>query len=229
MIQKPVPPTAVPNADNPVKVEVETKAPDVSVGATYLETSVNHFATEVGTTAEAIMGSIDKALEYGDASLIDVTKLGTLTPEQAARATQLATMVLQHTQQEIVSVKNTVAEVAGGADKWGIAIDAFNASATPEAKQYVAYLVDVAGTPKEAAEYVVKYINESGLVTQVKQAPVQGGTGAPVVAGLSVQEYKNGIHEIELLRNARQITQSDYDVRMEDLDYRRSVGRKAGR
>lgn len=227
----PTPPsTPVPTPENPPVIEKSEKVEQApSTGATYLETTVNHFASEIGSTPEAIMGSIEKALEHGDVSLISVAELGTLTPEQTQRATQLAQMVYQHTQQEITNMQTAVYAAAGGQAQWDAAIQAFNASATDDAKGYVAYLADNAGNAKAAAEYVIKYVQQSGLATQVNKPQVHGGTGAPVATGLSVQEYKNGIHEIEVLRNERKITQSEYDVRMADLDYRRGVGRQQGR
>lgn len=230
LVPVPQAPTAVPTAENPAVVEKPDESkPQPSVGETYIETSVNHFASEVGLNPETIADCIDKAIEYGDPSLINLSALGNLTPEQTQRANQLTQMVYQHTQAQITQNQNTVYAVAGGQEQWASAIGAFNASANEEAKGYVAYLVDNVGDAKAAAEYVIKYVKQSGLNTQITQAPIQGGTGAPVAVGLTVQEYKNGIHEIEMLRNSRSITQSEYDVRMADLDYRRGIGRQQGR
>ena len=174
------------------------------------------------------MDSIEKALEHGDIGLINVANLGDLTPEQAQRATQLAQMAYQHTQNEIATMQQTVYAAAGGESQWNAAIAAFNASATDEAKGYVAYLADHAGNAKAAAEYVTKYVQGAGLTTQVTQAPVQGGTGAPVAQGLDKTSYTNGIHNLEVKLASRQITQAEYNTQMADLDYRRQVGRNAG-
>lgn len=119
---------------------------------------MNHFAAEVGIESDGIMESIEKALEHGDVGLINVANLGDLTPEQAQRATQLAQMAYQHTQTEISNVAAVYA-AAGGESQWNSAIAAFNASATDEAKGYVAYLADHAGNAKAAAEYVTKYVS----------------------------------------------------------------------
>lgn len=230
-VQATVAPTAVPTQDNPAVVEkpAEVEKPVPEAGESYLETTVNHFSAEIGTAPEAIMDSIADALKHGDAGLINIANLGSLDAAQAQRATQLAQMVFQHTQQEITNIQNTVHAVAGGAAEWDAAIQAFNSVADDTAKGFVAYLADGRNDGKTAAEYVMKYVKDAGLTTQVTKAPVQGGTGAPVATGLSVQEYKNGIHEIEMLRAARTITQSEYDVRMNDLDARRAVGRQQGR
>lgn len=232
--QSPLAPAGVPQAPVPVPEQAPVPAeavqkPVVPVqGETYLETSVNHFAAEVGIEADAIMESIEKALEHGDAGLINVSNLGTLTPEQAQRATQLAQMAYQHTQTEIANMQQAVYAAAGGEAQWNSAIAAFNASATDEAKGYVAYLADHAGNAKAAAEYVTKYVQNAGLTTQVTQAPIQGGTGAPVAQGLDKVGYTNGIHALEMQLAARSISQAEYNAQMADLDYRRQVGRNAG-
>ena len=230
--QSPLAPAGVPQAPVHVPeqapVPVPEKAPVPTQGETYLETTMNHFAAEVGIESEAIMDSIEKALEHGDIGLINVANLGQLTPEQAKRATQLAQMAYQHTQSEIQNMQQAVYAAAGGEAQWNAAIAAFNASATDEAKGYVAYLADHAGNAKAAAEYVTKYVQGAGLTTQVQQAPIQGGTGAPVAQGLDKQSYSNGIHSLEMKLASRQITQGEYNTQLADLDYRRQVGRNAG-
>ena len=232
--QSPLAPAGAPQA--PVPVPEKAPVPEAAIqkpvqpvqGETYLETSVNHFAAEVGIESDAIMESIEKALEHGDIGLINVANLGALTPEQAQRATQLAQMAYQHTQTEISNMQQAVYAAAGGEAQWNSAIAAFNASATDEAKGYVAYLADHAGNAKAAAEYVTKYVQGAGLTTQVQQAPIQGGTGAPVAQGLDKQSYSNGIHSLEMQLASRQITQGEYNTQLADLDYRRQLGRNAG-
>lgn len=230
--QSPLAPAGAPQAPVPVPekaTEAVIQKPVQPVqGETYLETSVNHFAAEVGIKPDAIMESIEKALEHGDVGLINVANLGALTPEQTQRATQLAQMAYQHTQTEISNMQQAVYAAAGGEAQWNSAIAAFNASATDEAKGYVAYLADNAGNAKAAAEYVTKYVQGAGLTTQVQQAPIQGGTGAPVAQGLDKQSYSNGIHSLEMQLASRQITQGEYNTQLADLDYRRQVGRNAG-
>lgn len=221
-------PTVDVAVDSTPKAETVDVTP-VAVGATYLETAVNHFTADTGVTEDALIECIGKAIEHGDEALINVSTLGELTPEQAARAEQLAKLAYQHSQQQLTDLRNTIYSAAGGEAQWAAAINAFNTSAPEQTRGYVAYLIDSLNDGKAAAEYVLNYVNYAGLVTQVNKAPVQGGSGAPVATGLTVQEYKNGIHEIELLYNGRKITQSEYDVRLADLDYRRGIGRKQGR
>lgn len=215
----------------PVEPPVQAPAAPVEqpeIGATYLETSVNHFAAEVGIKPEQVADSIANALKYNDPSLIDVRSLGNLTPEQQARATQLAQMAYQHTQAEIQTMQNTVYQVAGGQEQWNVAIQSFNANATDEAKAYVAYLADNAGNAKAAAEYVTKYVQESGLSTQVRQPQVQGGAGGVGPQALDRQGYMEGINQLELKWASRTISQAQYQAEMNDLDNRRAIGRRAG-
>lgn len=230
--QSPLAPAGVPQAPVPIpeKAPEPTVVPKVTptIGESYIETSVNHFSAEIGVAPEAIADCIENALKHNDAGLINVSTLGNLTPEQAQRATQLAQMAFQHTQAEITTMRETVTNVAGGVEQWQSAINAFNASATDEAKGYVEYLADNAKNAKAVAEYVVKYVREAGLTTQVQQAPIQGGTGAPVARGLDKQSYSNGIHSLEMQLASRQITQGEYNTQLADLDYRRQVGRNAG-
>lgn len=227
--QAPVP---VPTADQPINIETAQQptiqVPVAEAGESYLETSINHFAAETGFDGEAIMASIEKALEHGDAGLIHVNHDGKLTPEQAQRATQLAQMAYQHTQAEITNMQNTVYQVAGGQAQWDSSVNAFNASATDEAKSYVDFLVNHKRDAKAAAEYITKFVSGNGLTTQITQAPIQGATGAPVVGGLTKQAYSDGIHNLEMRLNLRQVTHAQYEAEMADLDYRRGVGRKAG-
>lgn len=224
-VQAPIPaPVPVPVPTSPVPVAPVAPA----IGETYLETSVNHFSAEIGVAPEAIGLCIENALKHNDAGLINVSNLGNLTPEQAQRATQLAQMAFQHTQSEIANMRTSVIAVAGGQAQWDAAIGAFNAGAPDTAKGYVAYLADNIGNAKLAAEYVMKYVQEAGLTTQIKQAPISGGTGAPVAQGLDKVGYSNGIHAIEMQLASRQITQGEYNAKLNDLDYRRQVGRSQG-
>lgn len=217
------PPVQQPQAPVPTPQQ-----PEVPVGANYLETSVNYFAAEVGITPEAVADTIANALKYNDPALIDVRSLGNLTPEQAVRAQQLAEMSYQHVQHEIATMQNTVHQVAGGVDQWNSAIQAFNANATEEAKAYVAYLADNAQNAKQAAEYVLMYVQGAGLTTQINQPQIHGGSGGVGPAALDRQGYMEGINQLELKRNARTISPAQYNAELADLDNRRAIGRRAG-
>lgn len=226
--QAPVVPQADPVLKPNEEVQVNPYKTDVPVGATYIESSIQHLSTELGVSADAFDSVIENALKHNDLSLINTHALGKdLTPEQAVRVQQLAQAAVQEVQQSVKAAQNEVYNVAGGEAQWDTAVNAFNANAPKSAQNYASYLADQ-GEFTQAAEYVLNYNNQGGYVNQQQQAPIQGGVGS-VQTGLSSAEYSAEIGKIEREAGNRSLGSPAFAARISDLDNRRALGRQQGR
>lgn len=205
-----------------------TKSPAATdAGTSYVETSINHLTTELGVSAEAFDAVFDRAIEYGDLTLINPHALGKdLTPEQTTRVQQLAQAAVQEYQQGIQNAKNQVYGIAGGEANWTTAVNAFNANAPQDIQEYASWLAD--NDLQKAANYVLNYNTQGGYVSQTEQAPLQGGTGN-VAQGLTAAEYRQEIGKIEREAGNHSLGSPVYAPRIADIDARRALGRQQGK
>lgn len=197
-------------------------------GATYIETSIQHLTGELGVSTEGFDAVIENALKHSDPSLIDVNALGKeLTPEQAVRVRQLATAAVQEVQANVARAVQEVHGIAGSAEQWESAVQAFNTHAAADAQGYAAYLAEN-GKLKEAAEYVLNYNKQGGYVNNTVQAPENGGTGS-VQSGITKEQYKAEIAKIEREIGNKSFGSASVAERISQLDAQRALGRSQGR
>lgn len=239
-VQPPAPtePPAAPPAAPPAEPEStsqfpedgapeRTEPPKVEAGSDFVETSINYMTAELGVSPDAFDAVYENAIKHNDLSLINPAALGTdLTEAQAAQIKQLATAAVQKHQSAVESAKSTIYSVAGGETEWKTAVQAFNSNAPADVMEYAKYLSDT-GKIKQAAEYVLKYNTQQGLVNSQKQPPIQGGTGT-VTNGMSKAEYTTELAKLEQEAGNRSLGSPAYAARLNDLNSRRALGRQQG-
>lgn len=230
--QPPAPPEQQGQLDqdlkpNETRTENPYKVGDVQVGDSFVDTSINYMAAELGVDADAFDAVYENAVQYDDLALINPDALGKqLTPEQKVRVQQLATAAVQQHKGAVQAAKQEIYGVAGSEEQWTQSVQAFNSNAQPDAMEYAKYLADT-GKLKQAAEYVIKYNQQQGLQNVQTQAPLQGGTGS-VRNGISKAEYTAEISKIELEAGNRSLGSPAYKARLDDLNARRALGRSQG-
>ncbi|QGH73778.1 scaffold protein [Vibrio phage vB_VhaP_VH-5] len=212
---------------NETRKENPYKVGDVQVGDSFVDTSINYMAAELGVEADAFDAVYENAIKHGDLALINPDALGVqLTPEKKAHVVQLATAAVQQHNSAVQAAKQEIYSVAGSEEQWTQAVQAFNSNAKSDAMDYAKYLADT-GKLKQAAEYVLQYNQQQGLQNVQNQAPVQGGTGS-VRTGLSKVEYAAEISKLELSAGNRSLGSGTYKAQLDDLNARRALGRSQG-
>lgn len=164
---------------------------------------------------------LGKALEFGDARLIDFAHLAEKGGSNAAQLKTLAEGIVDRANQQSQAVAQNIYTQAGGKEVWDSAVAAFNQYANSAMKAGVKVMLESpnSATVAEAAKTVVEFARSNGHVRTVGQlvSGVPGSTGA----GLSVAEFK-----AELLKLDPR--SSSYNAAYASLVERRKVGKSAG-
>jgi len=214
-------PAAPPEGDAPPAPVAEV--PVIDTGNAVLDIAVKTFVASTGTTEADMERVLGKAIEHGDASLIDEAFIKERFGANAESALALARAVLDNHVQSSQQVINTVHTLAGGADQWKGAVAAFKQTATKAMQSAVLAMVesgDIA-TVKEAAEIVLGYNKQAG-VTPIVNPTVRGGANPAASEGLSAAEFKSAIHKLN--QNSRTYA-ADYNK----LVQMRTVGKQLGK
>lgn len=204
-------------------------------GNSTLETSINIFTASAGITPDRFGTAIEKAIEYGDASLINYAELTQgLKPDQAAQAKALAEAAFKEqtaqAQQFITAQKAQIEQLAGSAEAWQEAAQAFNQSAPEHLRKVVRQMLDN-GDMVAAGQFVLETVRGSGMVN-FGTAPLQGGTGGAGanVTGLSKREYFDKLNELNRKAgNSSWAEGTSIGEQLKTLQQLRQLGAKQGR
>lgn len=194
------------------------------------DTAVSVFATSAGIEASRFDAALVNALNYGDEKLIDYTALTQgLKPDQAAQAKALAASVFKdrvaREQAHIQASAQKVYAVAGSAEAWKEASDAFNVSAPDHLKAIVRQMLDN-GDVENAAKFVIETARGTGMVNN-GTPPIQGGTGA-VQQGLTQEQYYAELAKLERSAGNRSFESGQVGAEFQRLRNARILGRKQG-
>lgn len=229
--QQYVQPTPQVQIQTPPEVPEPTKAdPKSLIGNTPLETSINVFSANTGVSAERFVQAVQNALQYDDVNLIDKTSLTQgLKGDKAAQAEALATAMFQHAQQERNAIQQQAYTAAGGKEQWGTAIQAFNTSADPDAKEYAQYLESTGKTDK-AIKYIMDFVQGAGLVNHQEGSIVQPSGGMPNSTGaMTGAEFQKAVGELYTKAgNSLHSPHSPYSKELAQLQQRRELGKRQG-
>ena len=153
--------------------------------------------------------AFSKAVEFGDARLIDEAYLSEKLGDNAAAVIAQATALFEYSAHKAQTAVQAVYAAVGGEQVLRQAVQHFNQAASPEERAEVAYLMDSGNTAlmQRAAQRIVQYGKQAGAVYSPQSQPM----GKPSAArGLSKEEYIKAIsnpklssHEYEKLREQR--------------------------
>lgn len=167
--------------------------------------------------------AIGKALEFGDASLIDEAYIKEAGGANAAYVAQVAKGLVEHAVREETALTQSVYAQSGGEANWRAALGAFEASAPGHLQTIVKALYDSKDHSNidAATKTILDYAKQAGATI------TPAGIFAGGAAGGSVQALDKAGFQAELLKldkNAR-----GYEQARAELFVRRHAGKQLGR
>lgn len=165
-----------------------------------------------------------KALEHGDAGLLDVAYLREKGGENAEQLLTIAQGIVSAVNAQGEALQKSVHEAAGGSATWNASTAVFNKAAPSELRTVAKLLLDSgdANKVKAGAKLVVEFAKSKGLVPQHSARVADGSTAAmPAAAGLSKPAFQDELRKLNT--QAR-----DYTEQREALFARRAFGRTIG-
>ena len=181
---------------------------------TYAKPSITYIENVCKGSDVDLGRAFNKAVEHGDASLIDEAYLREKLGENADAVIQQATSLFEYSTHKAQEALSAVYEAAGGQEVLEQASKFFNASADPAEKAEIMYLLDSGNKDlmTRAAQRIVQFAQQGGMTYQRGKQPI----GNPSTAkGLSKAEYIAEIQKpnisperYEELRNLRKLGMS---------------------
>lgn len=220
-------PAPTPVVDTPAPVVTD---PTSLIGNSVLETSLNVFASNTGVTADRFMQSIQNALQYNDVNLIDKVSLTQgLKGSQVQQAEALASAMFQNAQQERQNAISTAHQIAGSAEQWQLAIEAFNNSAPAHIKS-AARAMEQSGNTREAVEFIVSQAQALGVVNHQQGNLITPSGGTPnTTTALSAVDFQKAVGELSLKAgNQLHAPKSPFSNELKQLQQRRELGKRQG-
>jgi hypothetical protein len=164
-----------------------------------------------------------KALEHGDASLLDAAYLREKGGANAAQLQSIAEGIVQAVNAQAEAVTKEIHGMAGGASQWDASVAAFNKAAPPELRQVVAMMLDSEKRSQisAGAKLVVEYAKSSGIVPNVSALIQNNGTAASAAQALNKEGFQSELRKLN--PNSR-----EYQAQRESLFARRQQGRQLG-
>lgn len=224
----PTPAPAPTPEPTPAPEPTPKPAPASYEGDTVLETSINVFAASHGLDSSAFEAAVEKALIHKDESLIEYHLLTQgLKGDAAEQAKALAKAAYQEQSNYLAARTQEIHTLAGGAEVWNQATQAFNTNAPDYLKSTIRTMLN-GGDMVNAAKMVMDYVNGAGLMNN-GTPPISGGNGGGAEQGLSYEEYKAEIHKLNRSSGNRSLESGSNAIELQRLNRLRELGRKQGR
>lgn len=207
-----------PAAAAPAPTAVQAYAPSASA-----DPVVSSLSNILSGSGIDVQRAIAKAVEYGDASLIDKAYIASVGGANAAHLTQLAASLVEHTGREGEAAVASAYALAGGQSNWHAAAAVFNQSAPAHMKAVIAQMADsgIRAQSDAAAKMVVEFAKGNGGLVQ--PAGLITGQAAPgAEAALSKDQFQDELQKLD--RNSR-----TYAQERGVLFGRRAMGKTMGR
>lgn len=206
-----------PAESSEVKELVETGNPAIDAGIAMLK--------QVSKLNDSDMvRAIGKAVEYGDANLIDTAFIKERFGEHAAYAEMLAKAYLDDQVGQAQKAVNSAYEMAGGKEQWDAATQVFNAKAPEHLRKAARALAD-SGDIAGAAKFVIETCQSLGVIAQVNPK-LQGQSGSP--AALTAQAFSEEYSKLRKEVGNRSMESQAFNGRYQELLARRAAGKRAG-
>lgn len=167
--------------------------------------------------------AIGKALEFGDASLIDEAYIKEAGGANAAYVAQVAKGLVEHAVREEQALATSVYSQAGGEANWRAALGAFEASAPGHLQTIVKALYDSKdrGNIDAATKTILDFAKQAGA-TITPAGIFQGGAAGGSVQALDKAGFQAELNKLD--KNAR-----GYEQARAELFVRRHAGKQLGR
>lgn len=171
-----------------------------------------------------VQKAIAKALEYGDASLIDKAYIASVGGANAAHLTQLAEQLVAHTGREAEAAEQSCYTLAGGQANFHAAVSVWNTSAPSHLKAIVENMMDsgVRAQSDAGAKMIVEFAKGNGGLMQPAGLVNPGAARPGAEAALSKEQFQSEMQKLD--KNA-----PGYEQRRGELYGRRAMGKQLGR
>ena len=230
---KAVAPAPTPAAPTPAAEPAKITAPEANESVSLMDNAAGHdpvmksMLTVFDHGAKGLDRSraLGLALSRNDPSLVDVAYIKEHGGEAADSLIEVAKSIVAHTAAAVASVEKEILSTAGGQAAWDAAAAAFNKSALPGMRAYVAAEMESGNRSRilAAAALVTEQAQGAGLVATpgTHITPGGGDNGNPSGSALSKADFKDELAKLD--QRDRQY-QTKSDVLME----RRRRGMQAG-
>lgn len=237
-VQAPVvtPPVVVPAPAAPVTLVTPTAPaestnlsanPDeFKTGNPALDASIGVLISVTGATSTDLQRIVGKALEYGDANLVDTAFV---TEKFGKHADQMIALAKAAVEEQGNSQARAVAQVhalAGSKDNWDNAVSIFNQNAPEHLKSAARMLLD-AGQLEQGAKLIMDMVQNAGFVP-VANGLLQGGVAPSTGGALNAKQFQEGIAALKKEAGNRSLESGPYAQKLQTLHQRRNLGRQQG-
>lgn len=163
-----------------------------------------------------------KALDSGDASLLDMAYLREKAGANADSLAGLAESIVRVVNQRATAAQTAVHNIAGGEANWNASTAAFNKAAPPEFKLAISQMLDSGkeAQVQAAAKLVVQFAKGQGYVPTPAEL-LNAGAGANAGQALDKAGFQAELQKLN--PSAR-----DYAVQRGQLFARRQIGKSLG-
>lgn len=168
--------------------------------------------------------AIAKAIEYGDASLIDKAYIASVGGANAAHLTQLAEQLVAHTGREAEAAEASCYALAGGQSNFHAAVAVWNKTAPDHLKVLVENMMDsgIRSQSDAGAKLIVEFAKGNGGLVQPAGLVHPGASRPGAEAALSKEQFQEEIRKLD--KNA-----AGYEQKRGELYGRRAMGKQLGR
>lgn len=171
---------------------------DIDTGSKALDIAVRSFMNSTQATQADIERATAKAIEYGDAGLIDKAFLAERFGDRAGEAVAIAEAVLEQAAVKRDALVQSVYSAAGGKEGWDSALQLYKDHAPKGLQKAIQVMFDSGDndTVNEAAKLVVEFANNSGLVVQGAGSRQVAGSGSMDSQGLSAAQLQAAMKQL---------------------------------
>lgn len=196
----------------------------IDTGSKALDIAVRSFVTSTNATQADIERATAKAIEYGDAGLIDKAFIAERFGDRAAEAVSIAEAVVEQAATQREALVQSVYATAGGKEGWDKSLALYKEHAPAGLQKALQLMFDSgdSSTVNEAAKLVVEFANNSGLVVKGAGSRQVAGAGSQESQGLTAQQFQQAMGKL----NQSSRTYRDDYARLIEL---RRIGKQLGK
>lgn len=227
VVPAPAPAPVVPADPKPAPVAVETAAP-ADTGNAVLDAAINVMVTSTGATQADIDRLVGKAMEHGNADLVDEAFAREKFGDKAESIIKLAQAAVQENQASMQRSVQQVYAVAGSKENWDNAVSVFNTNAPDYIREAAKMLLD-SGKLNEGAKLIMDTVQNAGLIPTQNPTIGSGGAVVPATSGaLSAQAFATEMAALKKEAGNRSLESGPFADKYQRLIQRRTQGRQMG-
>lgn len=206
-------PAAAPQSLNNLQID-KLEDPVLRSMATVMKT------VGAGLDMDRVFG---KAIEHGDAGLLDVAYLREKGGTNAEQLITIAQGIIQTLEAQTAKVTQDIYAFAQGKDNWDACTTAFNTKAPEALRQVCAAMLNSGNNSQitAAAKLVVEFARSNGFVSNA-QPLVATGASVPNAQGLSKDEFQTELRKLNP-------QDRNFDAQRNELFARRQLGKRVGK